>query len=204
MSEQGVAIFEVRQVVQSRAVRKRWRRSTAAPLATRGPCCSPASMKCYRSAAPSVGAKCAASPSSPRRRWGATSSFTSASRWLHPPSPRPAARHYGLRPMRSRIRQPIRRSNPPRPTRSISASPGSQVGARCGLVTGPAGADRQGARGDPPQPARNSLLPARCRRKPTVDPHDRHPPYSASRDRNDYPSADAKGRAMARANRGAF
>ena len=33
----------------------------------------------------------------------------------------------GRRPMLSRIRHPIRRSSPPRPTRSISASPGSQV-----------------------------------------------------------------------------
>ncbi len=40
----------------------------------------------------------------------------------------------------------------------------------------------QGPREDPPQPARSSRLPARCRRKPTVDPNDRHPQYSASRD----------------------
>ncbi len=45
----------------------------------RGPCCSPASMKCSRSAARAAAPTCGSSPSSPRQRGCATSSFTSAS-----------------------------------------------------------------------------------------------------------------------------
>ena len=96
----------------------------------------------------------------------------------HPPSSQPSARRFGhlgtpQRATRSRPRTPALR--PQQTSSSISASPGSQVGDSCGLVTGPARADRQGPRGDPSQHARISLLPAHCRRKPTVDPHDRTP-----------------------------
>lgn len=102
-------------------------RPTAAPPAMPGRCCSPASMKCSHSCVRPVAARCASSPSSPTPPPCAPSSPLSVCPRHHHQSHPPAARHGGRRPMLSRIRHPIRRSSPPRPTSSISASPGNQV-----------------------------------------------------------------------------
>ena len=97
------------------------------PPATPGRGCSRASMKCFRCCVRSAAPRCASSPSSPTARPCATSSSISVSRPHHPGSHPPAPRHCGRRPRLSTIRHPIRRSSPPRPTSSISASLGSRI-----------------------------------------------------------------------------
>jgi len=111
-------------------------RPTAAPLAMRGPCCSPASMKCSRSSARAAAPTCASSPSSPTHPPCATSSLTSANRWRHSGAHLPAARRCG------RCREPgtarsIRRPSRHRPTSSISALPGRAAATRAAAGQGP-------------------------------------------------------------------